>query len=401
MLKKLLKHVNHIISLDLVKGLFDVNGSQTEFLDNDDLLKVIDALKRPAFSKFLPYVDYDEVNELFVNKSSVGMVFIGAPLLGSSEEIEKQFTDLFKSVLPAGSNMQFLLLASPKVSSILKAWSDARANKGELFQKLAKKRQDFLEAKAYANDNSELVTRNISVLISVSLPGANLDAIRVKNLNQLKTKISTIFADVGMVIKEIGAKELIAALYDWLNPKLSLTPSEPQYDPYQSIAQQMLQQNTCIKLTKEQIKIHNLEVEQVVQILTPTKYPEQWCLSEMNQFIGSFFEDARQIPCPFMVHYGVHISNEALLKTNMMTKCSNAEKMAATPIAKWIPSIKEEALEWSYVREQVSNNHRFVRTQLAVLLFSTTENIDEHAEKTITMLKNKGWELSPESYTNF
>ena len=398
MLKKLLHNANNIFSRGSLKDFLGM-GKQ-EFFDSQELRKVINVFKRPELSKFFPYVAYDEENELFVNKSSVGMVFIGAPLLGSSEEVEKQFTDLFKSVLPPASNIQFLLLASPRISPLLQSWSDARANKGELFQKLTQKRRKFLEEQAYVKLKTEFVTRHISILVSVSLPGSNLDAIRVKNLNQLKTKLLTIFADVGMAIREIGAKEFVGAIYDWLNPSTSLDPEDPDYNPYEPIAKQMLERNTCIKVTKEQIKIQNLNEECTIQILSPKKYPDQWCLSEMSHFIGSFFEDGRQIPCPFMLHYGVHISSEALLKANMMTKCSNAEKMAATPIAKWIPSIKEEAVEWGYVREQVSDNHRFVRTQLAILLFSKPESVDEHAEKTITMLKNKGWEISPESYTN-
>ena len=400
MLKKILHNSAKMFTRHSLKNLLGLNESSQEFFDDQDLKKVINAIKRPALSKFLPYLAYDEENELFVNKNSVGMVFVGSPLLGSSSEIEKQFTDLFKSVLPLNSNIQFLLLASPKISPLLKSWSDARADKGELFQKLTNKRRKFLEEKALIKEKTDFVTRNISILISVSVPGANLDAIRVKNLNQLKTKILTIFTDIGMPIREIGAKEFIVQLYDWLNPSSSLTPADPEYDPYDPISKQMLEPNTCIKLTEEQIKIRNLNDEHAIQILAPKKYPDQWCLSEMSQFIGSFFEDGRQIPCPFMLHYGVHISNEALLKANMMTKCSNAEKMAATPIAKWIPSIKEEALEWGYVRTQVSDNHRFVRTQFAILLFSNSSNIAEHAEKTITMLKNKGWEMVPENYTN-
>ena len=400
MLKEILHSSAKMFTANSLKKMFGLEASSQEFFDNDDLKKVIDAIKRPALSKFFPYVAYDEENELFVNKNSVGMVFMGAPLLGSSEEIEKQFTDLFKSVLPLNSNIQFLLLASPKISPLLKSWSEVRHGKGELFQRLTKKRKKFLEQKALTNAKTEFVTRNISVLISVSVHDANLDPIRVKNLQQLKTKLLTMFTDLGMDLRELGAQEFITQLYDWLNPSYSLTPADPDYNPYEPIAKQMLEHNTCIKLTKEQIKIQNLNEECAIQILTPKKYPDQWCLSEMSQFIGSFFEEGRQIPCPFMVHYGVHISNEALLKTNMMTKCSNAEKMAATPIAKWIPSIKEEALEWSYVREQVSAQHRFVRTQLSILLFSNEAHINEHAAKTITILKNKGWEMVPENYTN-
>ena len=400
LLKEILHSGARVFSSKSLKGWFGLNKPPQEFFDNSDLQKVIAAIKRPALSKFFPYVAYDEENELFVNKNSVGMVFIGAPLLGSSEEIEKQFTDLFKSVLPPDSNIQFLLLASPKISPLLTSWAEVRANKSELFNRLTKKRQKFLEGHALIKGKTDFITLNISIMISVSMPGANLDPIRVKNLQQLKTKLLTIFADLGMDLREINAKELISQLYDWLNPSTSLDLQDPEYNPYEPIAKQMLEHNTCIKLTKEQIKIQNLNQEHAIQILTPKKYPDEWCLSEMSQFIGSFFEDGRQIPCPFMLHYGVHISSEALLKANMMTKCSNAEKMAATPIAKWIPSIKEEAIEWSYVREQVSDNHRFVRTQFAILLFSNEANIEEHVEKTITILKNKGWEMAPISYTN-
>ena len=400
MINELLKKAAKTNKLLLLKNLFGLNESSHEFFDNQDLKKVIDAIKRPALSRFFPYVAFDEQNELFINKNSVGMVFVGAPLLGSSEDIEKQFTDLFQNVLPAGSNIQFLLLASPRISPILKAWSDARCNKGELFKKLAQRRRKFMEEKALNKFQAEFTTRNISNLISVSLPGTNLDPVRIKNLNQLKTQLLAIFADVGLPIRSIDAKEFIAELYDWLNPTASLTPSLPEYNPFESIAKQMLDHNTCVKLTREQIRVQNLNQENVIQILTPKRYPDQWCLSEMSQFIGSFFEEGRQIPCPFMLHYGVHISDAAMLEARMMAKCSNAEKMAATPIAKWVPSIKEEAVEWGYVREQVSRNHRFVRTQLAVLLFAPADNIDHAKEKTVTMLKSKGWEMAPESYTN-
>jgi conjugal transfer ATP-binding protein TraC len=400
MLDKLLNKIVKNLSVASLKQIFGLNEEQHEFFDNQDLKKVINAIKRPALAKFFPYVAYDEAHELFINKNSVGMIFAASPLLGSSEEIEKQFTDLFQNVLPKGANIQFLLLASPRISPLLKIWEQARWDQGELYQQLAKRRRKFLEDQAMNNNNTEFMTRNIRILISVSLPGATLDAIRVKHLNQLKTQLLTIFSDVGMPSSVIDAKGLIDELYDWLNPSVSLTPINIDYNPLEPISKQLLDHNTCIKVTAEQITIKNSKEEQVIQVLTPKKYPEQWCLSEMSQFIGSFFEDGRQIPCPFMLHYGVHISDEAMLQTRMMTKCSNAEKMAATPIAKWVPSIKEEAVEWGYVREQVSHDHRFVKTQFTVLLFAKTSHITDAKEKTITMLKNKGWEMAVESYTN-
>ena len=72
-------------------------------------------LKRYAFSDLLPYLAFDEERDLFINKQSTGFVFETLPLMGSSEQIERQLTGIFQHTLPEGSNLQFLLLASQRI----------------------------------------------------------------------------------------------------------------------------------------------------------------------------------------------------------------------------------------------------------------------------------------------
>lgn len=58
---------------------------------------------------FLPYETFDPEKELFFNRSSVGFIFEISPLVGNSEEMQREITGLFQNTLPEGSSIQFML----------------------------------------------------------------------------------------------------------------------------------------------------------------------------------------------------------------------------------------------------------------------------------------------------
>lgn len=186
--------------LNKVKDLFGLNHEHEQFFSNKELNKVINLIKKPAFSSFLPYIAFDEDNELFINKNSIGFVIETTPMLGASEEIEQQLTNLFQHTLPKGSNIQFLLLASPRIAPILSIWEQARLAQNELFQKLASKRRQFLEKMASdMNLNQGIyLARAFKVLISFSMPGAKLEPMRLNKINQIKTQVLATCSDLGM-----------------------------------------------------------------------------------------------------------------------------------------------------------------------------------------------------------
>ena len=51
-------------------------------------------------SDFLPYRSFDEDNQLFINQDSMGFVIETPPLVGSSEEMQKEVSNLFQQLLP-------------------------------------------------------------------------------------------------------------------------------------------------------------------------------------------------------------------------------------------------------------------------------------------------------------
>ncbi|MDI9640430.1 DUF5934 domain-containing protein [Geitlerinema splendidum] len=96
--------------------------------------------------------------------------------------------------------------------------------------------------------------------------------------------------------------------------------------------------------------------------------------------------------------YGVHICNEKTLKTKMLAKCGNVEKQAASPIAKYVPSLKKEAEEWTYVREKFEEGQRLVRTRFQVGLLNSPDQIAREEQTLFNLYRSQRWELVLDKY---
>ena len=68
------------------------------------------------------YDSYDEQNQLFRNKDSIGFVLETLPLTGASEEMQKEVSSLFQYILPEESSLQVILWADPHIGDICDAW---------------------------------------------------------------------------------------------------------------------------------------------------------------------------------------------------------------------------------------------------------------------------------------
>jgi conjugal transfer ATP-binding protein TraC len=75
-----------------------------------------------------PYEHYDPKHQLFFNMDSVGFVLEMPPLVGASDEMQKEVSGLFQHLLPEGSSLQFMLFADPNIEPCLNNWQKLRCN---------------------------------------------------------------------------------------------------------------------------------------------------------------------------------------------------------------------------------------------------------------------------------
>jgi conjugal transfer ATP-binding protein TraC len=360
-------------------------------------LKIVNnLLAKNSLGDFLPYVA--EEDGIFINKNSSGFVFKAVPILGSDPSCEQKLHALFKNELPPDSSIQFMLIASDKVGELLKDWQDARKDSAMVFKKLAAKRVKHFTNIAKPSATQDLVVRNFFLLISVSIPGANLNPVEINDLNALRLRISTLFNSVNMQCESLDAQSLIKELHPLFNPNSNINYREFNYNPHEPINEQLIDFDTELQVTTKELTFITTDTN-IVKIYGIKSYPREWTLAEMNRFVGEYLQGGTQIVTPFVLHYGVHILDEKTLKSKMLAKCANIEKQANSPIGKWIPSIVTEAKEWGYCREQIEKGERFVSSQFKILLYAKPQDIEIAESRLKSLFQSAGWSVASEKFT--
>ncbi|EKE08831.1 MAG: hypothetical protein ACD_16C00248G0013 [uncultured bacterium] len=358
-------------------------------------------LETHSFSELLPYRSFDPETQLFLNRASVGFVLETLPLVGCGEKIPRQLTGIFQHTLPLGSNLQCLLIASPHINSWLNVWEKARYaltlnERSEVLRELAKER-------CFAFRNRPAM-RTFRLLISYSESHANFKTF--EEMMALREQLVTTLKGWGLPVKVWQAEDLLLGLDELLNPteRFSLSelpfngPSlrESLWNPHESLAPQLINPGTRLKINPSHILFGEDEME--VRLYTTRLLPPLWHLSAMGHLIGDPFEEFLRLQGGFFLSYGVHICNEKTLKTKMLAKCGNVEKQAASPIAKYVPSLKKEAEEWTYVREKFEEGQRLVRTRFQVGLISHSNQIAREEQTLFNLYRSQRWELALDKY---
>lgn len=357
-----------------------------------------------SLSELLPYRSFDLETQLFMNRASVGFVIETLPLVGCGEDVPRQLTGLFQHAFPMGSNLQCLLLASSRIGSSLNTWESARAGNpfngspfngtSDVLEELAKERAMYMRQLAQGQG-----VRTFRLILSYSEPGSLTQS--VEDILALREQINTTLKGWGLPVKIWQPEDLLSGLDELLNP-VGLSPlggSENLNIPWNihdSLSHQLMSPGSRWIIEPSQMIFG--ENEKVMRLYTTRLLPSVWHLNAMGILIGDPFDEFLRMQGNFFLSYGVHICNEKMLKTQMLAKCGNVEKQAASPIAKYVPSLKKEVAEWTYVREKFEDGQRLVRTRFCVGLISDADQIAREQQTLFNLYRSQKWELALDKY---
>jgi len=336
----------------------------------------------------LPYRAFDPGAQLFINRSSVGFVIETLPLVGCGDDIPRQLTGIFQHTLPMGSNLQCLLIASQRVGPWLKQWEDARQGRSDVLEELAKERARHFKSLAYGKG-----VRTFRLLLSYSEPTTSVS---FGDILSLREQITTTLKGWGLPVRVWHAGDLLSGLDELLNPSNTLDNLAIPWNKYDILANQFMSPSTRFKIEPSQIIIG--ENEKILRLYTTRLLPPVWHLGAMGILIGDPFDEFLRLKGSFFLSYGIHICNEKTLKTRMLAKCGNVEKQAASPIAKYVPSLRKEAEEWTFVREKFEEGQRLVRTRFQVGLLSDADQIEREQQTLLNLYRSQRWELALDRY---
>ncbi|OJW54570.1 MAG: hypothetical protein BGO67_10515 [Alphaproteobacteria bacterium 41-28] len=362
-----------------------------------------------SLSELLPYRSYDPNTQLFLNRTSRGFVIETLPLVGCGEDIPRQMTGIFQHSLPLGSNLQCLLIASQRIESIVKTWERLRTtnsfNKNSLnktsvkeasfygtsetLADLAKERCSYLRSLSQGHG----IVRTFRLLLSYSEPYALAESL--ENILALREQLLITLKGWGLPVKVWQAEDLLWGIDELLNPSDALEHPAVSWNLFDSLSHQLM---SPTRMGVEPNQLVFGEREKVMRLYTTRLLPPLWHLSAMGLLIGDPYDEFLRLKGEFFLSYGIHICNEKTLKTKMLAKCGNVEKQAASPIAKYVPSLRKEAQEWQYVREKFENGQRLVRTHFQVGLLSSPDKIAREEQTLFNLYRSQRWELVLNKY---
>lgn len=357
-------------------------------------------LETHSIGDILPYESYDEKTKLFINKNSIGFVLEANPLMGAGDKVHNQLERLIKNLLPEESSIQFIMYASPKVSNLLDKWETPRKNQGGNFIKLAAERRKLFEEKALPKlDSYKAPVRNYRLIISFSAAEKNYNGVTKDKYVKILRQINTLFKMAKISTNVWNPNDLLSFCHDILNFKLSTTSSKRKWNKHQNLSEQVVSKNNLLHVEDSALIFGNNEAE--MRTYSIDRYPDQSrYLFQMADLIGDAEDDYMQIPCPFIIHYGVHVLKSKLMRARIEAKTSNGERMEGhEKLLKYLPSFGREVAEGKYTRKLLEENHRAVRTHFQVLLMSSPDLIDDAEQSLLNLYNNQEITLLQDRYT--
>lgn len=343
-----------------------------------------------------PYESYDPTTQLFYNQDSTGFVLIGNPIVGASLDDQQQINQFFRQEqnLPEGASLQFLLIASPCIGPYLSYWQQAR--KGEIFQQLANKRAEFLTRKAY-QDSYNLLVRDFRLVISYTVPGHQLDPLAQQQLMATRKELKAVLEMLGVFTENMNAQDLIREVGTILNIKDQTFPYQGQWNEYDSISKQLVDQDKNFYVKENDLLINDGQT--LCRSYTPKISPNYWSLGHMDHLLGNFLENRQKISAPYLIHYGIFVtSHQTQSKSKVLAKRESLENSLKGGLSKFMPTLHDQYEEVIDLAKQIQLGERTILSSLNFTLFSTPEQIQEHEQQLRSVWQNGGWTFQPARY---
>ncbi len=369
-------------------------------------------------SDLLAYRTWDEDNSLFGTNGTLGWVLEVIPMIGASEGTNRMLGDLFTAV-PAGSTVQVIAYASPKIGEVVDSWAAERANQGAIFAKLAEHRREHFRRAAWqsASSKNPFYFRDYRVFIAVEM---SADApMVVDQLTEARGKFqSDLMAMQDIESFVMRPKDLIQAVGDMLNPSPNIRAREAHYEPDLWINNQIVDGETRYTIYRDKIGIRTrsesddfimpgASTEEValrrelkaregsflLRGFNVKRFPEHFTQGHMSRLLGDMFNDSLRVigPTVMALYFQTHSHEKTKAESEMKRLRTN--QAASNRLNAMFPDTRKSAEDWAMVMEQVSSGALLADVGMSVLSIAPASMADKAESHLRAVFRNTRFEL--------
>ena len=355
---------------------------------------------RNRLSSHFVYESYDETNQLFFNRGSIGFVLKGWPLVGASMQEQGEISEFLKEEdnLPQGAAFQVMMIGTSHIHGYLNYWRSVR--EGEIFQKLAKRRTDFL--KKIALDSGTI--KDVYLLIAITIPTKSANVEMIAEMQRRREVLSTTLHSIGLATNIVNSSELLEILRLFFGWEIH---SQPPYNPYDLISEQILSGDFQMDVTPDQLIIQgeassdaSTQKENAnnfaIVAIESAKRPKNWQLSMMDLFIGNEMRRGEQIHSDFIQSFSLQIlPRQTWEVSNAIAKRESLLKNMRSGLAKWLPNLDDEYEDMDKAVVSLQQGDRMVLLQQNVILKDRLDKIRERTHGYRSMMRRNGFYFVP------
>ncbi len=344
---------------------------------------------RSSFSKYLPWIAYDENEKIYVNDDeSLGFIWECVPYCFASESIADKLAGIFGEAIPLNTVISFHLFADDDIEPILTAFTKKKTRDLPIFKEAALEFTDFLRSgKEGVDKMAGIPTRHFRLFVSIKLPWKEIQKAKT-DFKGLRSSLEQKLQGAGLNPVDLEPGEFLGFLRRLFNDDAYSPDLRYARSPNQPLRDQVILAETRIQSKMEEMILGDRHF--VCQ--TVNKTPNTWNTLRMNKVIGGIegiVSDTGQINTPFLLTVNLIYRD---LRKSIHGKLAIVNKQnVGEHFGKTLLAMRSE-LEWAIAKYEEGG--KFVLCQPMIWTWSRDKNkLDKVATRIKTLWKNESVEL--------
>lgn len=352
----------------------------------------------PIFSSLLAYDSFESEHRVFVNRTTFGTIIEVSPLLFGSEAVEKIFSSFLTDAMPHTLYLDFLMLSLPDIEKDLEKFVKTRSEHANpIYHWLSEKRRDFFRKeslKGFSEIPNFLIKKN-RYFISVCGPQKNTS---IKEIKSVRDDLIAALHSIPLHASILDPTGLLG-ITQFLTLPQKMTHSIPtSWDTWNPLHTQMIPDDLSLLIEPDHLWFETNETPIQARAFSVSRFPSEPHLSQMGDTLGAFFNPHLFIPCPFACILQIKPIEKTTALSQATTQALSLEKNANSPLAKWLPNLRDQYHDWQQVRDRLREGETLVDATFHVIIWADPEFAPTAERKVKDLFRANGWTLKKEQY---
>ena len=175
-------------------------------------------------------------------------------------------------------------------------------------------------------------------------------------------------------------------------------PQSNPWNPWDALAMQLTDPEYRLRVYPHRLLLDSETQQWDVRCFTVSHFPRKSTQWQMTDAIGQLFNDALQIPCPFVISLAIRSMDLEKSSAMAQMKFMNKDSTAKSPLAKFKPGAGKEYEDWRLVRQRLSEGDRLVKVFYQVIFYARPDDAPNSERKLRDLYRANGWKLHKQSY---